>query len=61
MPKKRNLSKLLACVRRDNAPMLKVFENAGFVKGYSEDFDEISLSLNIEEQPEEQETDDEQG
>ncbi|MFD1621530.1 GNAT family N-acetyltransferase [Thalassotalea marina] len=59
--KKRNLSKLLACVRRDNAPMLKVFENAGFVKGYSEDFDEISLSLNIEEQPEEQETDDEQG
>jgi acyl-CoA hydrolase/RimJ/RimL family protein N-acetyltransferase len=41
----RQLDKLVACVRRDNASMLKVFENAGFVRGESEDFDEVSLSL----------------
>lgn len=47
--KKRKLSSLIACVRRDNAAMLKVFENVGFVRGYSEDFDEVSLSLTLEE------------
>ncbi|GLX76943.1 hypothetical protein tinsulaeT_02830 [Thalassotalea insulae] len=48
--RKRNLSKLIACVRRDNAPMLKVFENAGFIRGYSDDFDEVSLSLTLTKQ-----------
>lgn len=45
--RKRGLSKLIACVRRDNLPMLKVFENVGFTRGYSEDFDEISLSFDL--------------
>lgn len=43
--KKRGLEKLIACVRRDNAPMLKVFENAGFIRGFSEEFDEVALTL----------------
>jgi len=47
--KKRGLDKLIACVRRDNAPMLKVFENAGFIRGYSEEIDEVSLTLNLKE------------
>jgi len=46
--KKRKLSKLVACVRRDNAPMLKVFENVGFVRGYSEEIDEVDLALPLE-------------
>jgi acyl-CoA hydrolase/RimJ/RimL family protein N-acetyltransferase len=45
---KRGLAKLLACVRRDNAPMLKVFEKAGFIRQPSEDFDEISLELTLD-------------
>ncbi|MFT5755833.1 MAG: acyl-CoA hydrolase/RimJ/RimL family protein N-acetyltransferase [Alteromonadaceae bacterium] len=45
---KRQLSKLVACVRRDNTPMLKVFEHAGFVRGYSEEIDEIDLALILE-------------
>jgi len=47
--KQRKLNKLVACVRRDNAPMLKVFERSGFIRGYSEDFDEISLTLPLQE------------
>ncbi len=47
--KKRNLAKLVACVRRDNSPMLKVFENAGFVRGYSEELDEVALTLTLTE------------
>ena len=43
--KKRGLDKLLACVRRDNAPMLKVFEKSGFIRKPSDDFDEVSLEL----------------
>jgi len=43
--KKRNLDCLVACVRNDNASMLKVFEKAGFVRQPSEDFDEVSLKL----------------
>jgi len=45
--KTRHLNKLLACVRRDNAPMLKVFEKAGFVRQYGEDIDEVSLELSL--------------
>lgn len=41
----RKLDSLVACVRRDNASMLKVFENVGFVRQPSEDFDEVSLTL----------------
>ncbi len=47
--KKRKLTKLLACVRRDNAPMLKVFEKAGFIRKPSDDFDEVSLTLPLME------------
>ena len=43
----RKLDKLVACVRRDNAPMLKVFEGAGFVRAYSEDLDEINLAVTL--------------
>jgi len=46
--KMRGLSKLVACVRRDNTPMLKVFENSGFIRGYSEEIDEVSLTLTLE-------------
>ena len=44
----RKLDKLVACVRRDNAPMLKVFEKAGFIRKYSEDMDELNLELQLE-------------
>ncbi len=43
--KKRKLDSLVACVRRDNASMLKVFEKAGFIRQPSDDFDEVSLKL----------------
>ncbi len=46
--KKRKIKALVACVRRDNAAMLKVFESAGFIRGYSEDFDEVDLSLPLD-------------
>ncbi len=45
----RKLDSLVACVRRDNASMLKVFERAGFVRQPSEDFDEVSLKLSLNE------------
>jgi len=41
----RKLESLVACVRRDNGSMLKVFEKAGFERQPVEDFDEISLKL----------------
>lgn len=53
--KKRGLTQLIACVRRDNAPMLKVFENAGFKRGYSEDYDEVSLALPLDNEQETEE------
>jgi acyl-CoA hydrolase/RimJ/RimL family protein N-acetyltransferase len=43
----RKLDSLVACVRRDNASMLKVFEKVGFIREPSEDFDEVSLTLNL--------------
>lgn len=43
--KMRGLDKLTACVRRDNASMLKVFEKSGFIKQYSDDMDEVDLDL----------------
>ena len=52
----RKLDSLVACVRRDNASMLKVFENVGFIRKPSEDFDEVSLKLTLV-QPEMVETD----
>jgi len=45
----RKLDSLIACVRRDNASMLKVFERSGFVRKPSEDFDEVSLKLSLTE------------
>lgn len=44
----RKLDSLVACVRRDNASMLKVFERAGFIRQPSEDFDEVSLMLSLQ-------------
>ena len=43
----RGLAQLIACVRRDNAPMLKVFENAGFLRKPSDDYDEVSLAYTL--------------
>jgi acyl-CoA hydrolase len=43
----RKLDSLVACVRRDNASMLKVFERSGFIRQPSEDFDEVSLKLSL--------------
>jgi RimJ/RimL family protein N-acetyltransferase len=44
----REVDKLVACVRRDNAPMLKVFKKAGFIRKYSEEMDEINLALQLD-------------
>ncbi len=41
----RKIDSLVACVRRDNASMLKVFEKSGFIRQASEDFDDVSLKL----------------
>jgi acyl-CoA hydrolase/GNAT superfamily N-acetyltransferase len=46
----RKLDSLVACVRRDNGSMLKVFEKAGFIRQVSEDFDEISLKLSLSDE-----------
>jgi len=43
--KKRGLSKMVASVRRDNTPMLKVFEHGGFQQMPSEDIGEVFLEL----------------
>jgi len=43
----RKLDSLVACVRRDNASMLKVFERSGFVRQPNDDFDEVSLKLTL--------------
>ncbi|TWX56261.1 GNAT family N-acetyltransferase [Colwellia hornerae] len=43
----RDLDKLIACVRRDNAAMLKVFEKAGFIRKHSEEMDELNLELQL--------------
>jgi RimJ/RimL family protein N-acetyltransferase len=43
--KKRALDSLVAYVRRDNRPMLKVFKKAGFTEKANDDFEEVSLVL----------------
>jgi RimJ/RimL family protein N-acetyltransferase len=43
----RQLDSLIACVRRDNGSMLKVFERAGFERQSSDDFDEVNLKLQL--------------
>jgi acyl-CoA hydrolase len=43
----RKLDSLVACVRRDNSSMLKVFERSGFIRQPSDDFDEVSLKLSL--------------
>ena len=45
--KQRGLSKMMAFVRRDNKPMRKVFEGAGFVQQESDDVTEIHLELEL--------------
>jgi len=49
----RKLDSLVACVRRDNASMLKVFERSGFIRQPSEDYDEVSLKLTLNEKDKE--------
>jgi len=46
--KKRQVSKMVACVRSDNKPMLRVFEHAGFVRKPSEDLSEVLLELALD-------------
>ena len=43
----RGVEQLIASVRRDNAPMLKVFEKAGFVRKPSDGYDEVSLAYTL--------------
>ena len=45
----RKLESLVACVRSDNTSMLKTFEKSGFIRQPSEDFDEVSLKLTLNE------------
>jgi len=45
---KRGLDKMVATVRRDNKPMLKVFEWANFQRKPSEDIDEVYLELELD-------------
>jgi len=45
--KMRGINKLIACVRRDNAPMLKVFEYAGFIRKPAEEIDEVDLEFDL--------------
>ena len=44
---KRDIDKMVATVRRDNKPMLAVFEHNGFVRKTSDDLGEIYLELNL--------------
>lgn len=43
----RGVEQLVASVRRDNAPMLKVFEKAGFLRKPSDGYDEVSLAYTL--------------
>ena len=43
----RGVEQLIASVRRDNAPMLKVFEKAGFLRNPSDGYDEVSLAYTL--------------
>ncbi|MFT5520240.1 MAG: acyl-CoA hydrolase/RimJ/RimL family protein N-acetyltransferase [Enterobacterales bacterium] len=43
--KQRNIHKMIAIVRRDNKPMLKVFEHAGFNHKSTEEYSELLLEL----------------
>jgi len=44
----RGLEKMVASVRRDNKPMLKVFDSAKFQRKPSEDMDEVYLELELD-------------
>lgn len=46
--RKRGIQKMFACVRRDNKPMLTVFENNGFVARRGESMDERYLELGLQ-------------
>lgn len=43
----RGVEQLVASVRRDNTPMLKVFEKAGFLRKPSDGYDEVSLAYTL--------------
>jgi len=45
--RRRGLHKMFACVRRDNHPMLAVFENLGFATSAGAEMDEVYLSLDL--------------
>ncbi|WP_428819922.1 GNAT family N-acetyltransferase [Microbulbifer sp. MCCC 1A16149] len=43
----RGIGKMFACVRRDNKPMLAIFENNGFVARRGDSMDELYLELDL--------------
>jgi acyl-CoA hydrolase/RimJ/RimL family protein N-acetyltransferase len=43
--KQRNIHKMIALVRRDNKPMLKVFKHAGFIQKPTDEYSELLLEL----------------
>ncbi|SHF75665.1 Acyl-CoA hydrolase [Microbulbifer donghaiensis] len=43
----RGIERMVACVRRDNRPMLAVFDNCGFVATPGADMDEVLLTLDL--------------
>ncbi|WP_193165693.1 GNAT family N-acetyltransferase [Microbulbifer hainanensis] len=45
--RKRGIGKMFACVRRDNHPMLAVFENCGFQQVPGAELDEVYLELEL--------------
>ena len=45
--KQRGISKMVACVRRDNKAMLKIFEYGGFAQKPSEELGEITMELQL--------------
>lgn len=46
--RERGIAKMFACVRRDNHPMLAVFENCGFKPASGGELDEVYLELDLQ-------------
>ncbi|MCW8126081.1 bifunctional acetyl-CoA hydrolase/transferase family protein/GNAT family N-acetyltransferase [Microbulbifer halophilus] len=46
--RRRGIARMFACVRRDNRPMLAVFENCGFQPASGSELDEVYLVLDLE-------------
>ena len=46
--KRRGIKTMVALVKRQNKPMLNVFESAGFTQCPSDDIGEVELALSLE-------------